>query len=310
MKSRGLKKLCWLSLTALSVLILSNCSTIQAPDVPVCKELDPQSAHCAWTISKKTQEVNDQNKYEDKTWWEHRPYVLSLFPSTWEKIKTTMTKICAQHQDSCKANDVDQIIQRMDEVASYKKPEVTKPIETPTKPSVFVLSWDHKPELKPSSNAILSLLTKDVDIYSKASDMKKICPKWDGLSKDQKTVALAEFWISMAVYESSWNPKSQSVDVGKPDQKDTWSVGLWQMSVVDQKNYGFDFGYKFADLITPVPNATLAFAVMKRQITLRGKILIPKGEAGLYWAVIHPGGKYDKTDKIIERTQSKAAFCK
>lgn len=192
------------------------------------------------------------------------------------------------------------------------KVQPTDPVEvSPTPlPAAQALSWDSKPVLKAASGDMQLLLAKDLDTYSKASDITKICPKWPTLSKDQQTKAIAEFWVSTAVHESSWNPESKSVDVGKPELKDTWSVGLWQMSVVDQKNYGFDFGFDFAALQTPLPNAKLAFAVMKNQITKRGKIMIPQGEPGIYWAVLRPGGKYDHSAEIITRTQKQAPFCK
>lgn len=77
-----------------------------------------------------------------------------------------------------------------------------------------------------------------------------------------------EFWAHLLgitmKYECSYNPKSYSVDVGSPTDRDTWSVGLLQMSVCDQWNYGFNFGYKFADLQDPIKNINLAIPILEK----------------------------------------------
>jgi len=111
---------------------------------------------------------------------------------------------------------------------------------------------------------------------------------------------LVAFIRGMVYYESGFNPRSASVDVGTKENRDTHSVGLMQMSVVDQKNYGFNFGFNYDDLMDPIKNLTLAMAIMKRQVEKKGRLILRKGtDTGVYWAVIYKGGKYDKSAAII-----------
>lgn len=162
------------------------------------------------------------------------------------------------------------------------------------------LSWENgHPERAAWTKQLIDIITPDIEVFYTASDITKIRPDFKTLSKSKQILVIAELFSAMAFYESSWNPKENSVDVGSKNDQDTYSVGLLQMSVVDQKNYGFKFGYTFKDLQQAGPNLKLAEAIMVKQIKRYGKILIPKGENGVYWAVIHPKGKYDKSDKII-----------
>lgn len=182
-----------------------------------------------------------------------------------------------------------------------------------TKPSRIALYWENTtaphPERIPWSDALISAFKADLATFSKATDITYFCPKFKSLDETGKLKALGEFWVAVANFESGYKKTSASVDVGKPDQKDTWSVGLYQMSVVDQKNYGLNFGYTYDDLLNPLPNIKLALAILKRQIEKRGVLAIPAPNPGLYWAVLRPGGKYDKSALIAERVKKYAPKC-
>jgi conserved hypothetical protein TIGR02594 len=143
-----------------------------------------------------------------------------------------------------------------------------------------------------------------INIFESASDILQIRPDFHKLNEDQKASVLAEFFKALAYYESAYNPKAQSVDVGIKGNKDTWSIGLLQLSVVDQPNFGLRLGYSFEDLIKPEPNLTLGVAIMARQVEKYGRFLIPLGGAGLYWATLHPRGRYDQSANIIKAVQS------
>lgn len=173
----------------------------------------------------------------------------------------------------------------------------------------IVLSWESTnaphPERKPWSDKMTDLVEKNIETFDLAKDITLFCPKYAGLTKRQKINGVSEFLVAMTYFESSYNPESKSVDVGTADNKDTWSVGLFQLSVVDQPNYKLNFGYKFDDLMKAEPNITLAIAIMTRQINKRGLIVVPSSP---YWAVIYRG-KYDKIDSIIERLKTRAPFC-
>lgn len=170
-------------------------------------------------------------------------------------------------------------------------------IKNPPKPELKItLSWEKdKPERAEWTKYVVDTVRVNLSLLNKAKDMDRFCPKYKTLDEDHKTWAWAELISAMALYESSWNPKSASVDVGKPDQKDTWSVGLLQMSVIDQKSYNIDLGYKYADLLTPKPNLHLGLSIMIRQVDRKNMIAL---SSGVYWAVIKEGGKYSKIPQI------------
>jgi hypothetical protein len=151
------------------------------------------------------------------------------------------------------------------------------------------------------------LLEPKISILETASDVSELHVHFDSLPMDEKIRLFILLFKWMAYYESAWNPNSQSVDVGEKSDRDTWSIGLLQLSVVDQKNLGIPMGYNFDDLLLPVPNLKLGIEIMCNQVKKRGKIFIPKWEHGnpaLYWATICPGGKYDQSEAILKRVRS------
>lgn len=140
--------------------------------------------------------------------------------------------------------------------------------------------------------------------FLKAEDIERLYPNFHVLDLDEKILVIVEFIKQLCFFECGFNPKSYSVDVGSNNDKDTWSVGLMQLSVCDQNSYGLKFGYDFNALQDPLKNLNLGVEIMCKIIEKRGKIFIERGESGLYWAVIHPGGRYDKTDAILSRVHS------
>lgn len=143
----------------------------------------------------------------------------------------------------------------------------------------------------------------NLSVYDKATDITKIHPQWNSLNNEQKKQVLEAFYKYLIYYECGYDPKLNSVDVGVKGNKDTYSVGLMQLSVIDQSNLGIRLGYNFSDLQDPIKNLTLGLKIMENQINKRGKILIPKGEKGnpgVYWATLNPGNKYDKSEAILK----------
>lgn len=174
------------------------------------------------------------------------------------------------------------------------------------------LSWESasRPERVAWSDGLYKLIAQYYTTLNTATDITDFCPYYHSLTKDQRINAWAGLIAATTYYESGYNPLSNSVDVGNAGDKDTYSVGLMQMSVVDQKNYGFNFGYKFADLQDPVKNLTLAMAIMNRQVQKYKVIAISKGNPGLYWAVLYRGGKYDRVKNISDLNRSRITFCR
>lgn len=173
------------------------------------------------------------------------------------------------------------------------------------------LAWESNsyPERKAWSKAAYDLVAAKLSTLDAADDVTTFCPRYDSLTRNQKINLWANLIAATAYYECGWNPKAGSVDVGNASDKDTWSVGLLQLSVVDQPNYGFNYGYSYADLQDPVKNMRLGLAILAKQISKRGVIAIPTGMSGLYWATLHPGGKYDKTSSIATMTK-RHTYCK
>lgn len=160
------------------------------------------------------------------------------------------------------------------------------------------LSWDNEIR-KDWSASLLKIIDKDLDKYLVAKDIERICPKIKTLPREKQTKAIAEFWIGVFYYESSWNTKSQSVDVGFKDDKDSWSLGLAQVSVQDQWNMKVNFKYSFEDLLKPEPNIILSNAIMLRQIGLTNLIILPNSNKHRYWAVALEGNRDQKIKEIL-----------
>lgn len=148
------------------------------------------------------------------------------------------------------------------------------------------------------------LITAHLETFLTAKDLNRIRVGLLTLPKDQQVVIFREFVKAICYYESGFNPKSQSVDVGTKADKDTWSVGLMQMSVVDQKNYKTPFLYDFAKLNEAIPNLELALFIMARQVKNTGLFILHKSHKNRYWAVILDEGKYSKLPEILSYTRN------
>jgi hypothetical protein len=172
------------------------------------------------------------------------------------------------------------------------------------------LVWESSrhPERTAWSNQLAQIVATNFKELDRAQDIATFCPRYAFLNGGQKVNVWSNLFAATSYYESGWKPTASSVDVGTPFDENTWSVGLLQLSVVDQANYGLNFGFTFADLQNPVKNLQLGVKIMAKQISKHGRILIPAGGTGLYWATLHPGGKYDAS-KDIEKATSRLSFC-
>lgn len=80
---------------SLLVLILNGCVT--PPSVPACAEISPSEGYCVNTMTDEEFYINDEFKFEGKTWWELRPLMLHLPPSSWAAIKSYIIKSCKKY---------------------------------------------------------------------------------------------------------------------------------------------------------------------------------------------------------------------
>lgn len=194
------------------------------------------------------------------------------------------------------------------------KPQETKlPVDSMAKQVSYpALSWENTtaphPERAAWSKSLIDIIGEKFDVLDKAKDMSKYCPKFSLLTKKDKINALAEFMVALAYYESGYNPKASSVDVGTKDDKSTWSIGLWQMSVIDQSSYNIKFCYNYDDLLKPAPNAKLAIYVLAKQIASQGLICVDKN---VYWATLSckSTAKYQVNNQIAARLQKAFKSC-
>ncbi|MBD2291511.1 MAG: hypothetical protein ACK47N_10015 [Microcystis sp.] len=192
------------------------------------------------------------------------------------------------------------------------------------------LSWEKTDKPHPERAAWSLKLSEQIDKhfakYNSAKDINYFCPKYASLDKTHKIKAIGDIFVGLAYYESGFNPLSNDPDVAKinhpnnyEDYPEEWSVGLFQMSVVDQKAYNLNLGYIFDpkqdpnkvklppnELRQPLPNIVLATEVMAKMIDKHDVIRVSENP---YWATLKPGGKYDKSKEIREWVLQYDPFC-
>lgn len=86
-----------LKLLLLSWLVfVASCASV--PDTIICAEVTMSKGICTYTVSGKTIVVDDENPFENQTWWDIRAKTLSVPASSWAKIKAFMIKMCRQNK--------------------------------------------------------------------------------------------------------------------------------------------------------------------------------------------------------------------
>lgn len=167
------------------------------------------------------------------------------------------------------------------------------------------LSWElNHPERKEWSPSTYNLIESVWSSLKRAQDVTTFRPDFNSLNESQQKTVWCEFFSTLAKLESSWNPRASDIDVGTEDDKDTWSIGLLQMSVIDQESYKISLGYNYDDLLLPVPNLKLGILIMAKQIDKYGKIIIRKDQPGEYWSTISPGYDSEQISTIAKSVQA------
>lgn len=115
-----LKKILYFILIVSPVLILS-CAT-KPPDVPICVELNPDKAYCVKIVSGAEFNIDEQNKFENKTWWEQRPTMIQMPASSWAEIKSYIIKTCKKYgQCEKEISSWDRTIENVDGALKQKE---------------------------------------------------------------------------------------------------------------------------------------------------------------------------------------------
>lgn len=233
-------------------------------------------------------------------------------------------------------------------LAAYKYTDITyiptgsssiirlRPLEylTPKPIKYLPLSWEHidRPHQERTlwSSTLSSQIDRHFATFNATKDIVYFCPAYNSLNRQQKIKAISELFVWLSYYESGFNPLSADADVAKEnhphdyeDYPGEWSVGLYQMSVVDQANYGLGGGYTFNrkkfpegtplsdlpvdDLRQPLLNITLATEVMNKMLRKHGIFRVPRQKA--YWSTLAPDGRYDKSTEIRDHILKYNPYC-
>lgn len=172
------------------------------------------------------------------------------------------------------------------------------------------LSQGAHPERRSWSNTAYDEIEKSYDLWSTANDAKLIIPQIDKLTRPQVITCFVEMLSGIAKYESSWNEATFSKDVNGSNEPALQANGLFQMNQgADQTNYHTGTNYTYVQLRTAIPNIITACRIFAYVIKMRGKIMIPKGEGGnpsVFFATLHPGGLYDKSEIILKSVHAMA----
>ena len=160
------------------------------------------------------------------------------------------------------------------------------------------LSWEVKPAGKIWSAECYKRAGEVFADLDKAKDIASFHEKYSSGSKDQKINIWCELFSALAKYESSWDPRSSSVDVGDREKRNTYSIGLLQGSVVDQANYKLGTSYTYEQFLEGPPAIHVGVLTMARQIRLCGSVVLPNASSCRNWAVLLEGNKYQKIEFI------------
>lgn len=103
--------------------MLVNCAGTQLKDFPTCIELNPIKGYCVQAVSGKSFFIDNEHPFEGKTWWENRPIMIQLPPSSWVNIKEFVIKICKTYKNLCdkEVSSWNRSIQTIDETVKLKQ---------------------------------------------------------------------------------------------------------------------------------------------------------------------------------------------
>lgn len=185
---------------------------------------------------------------------------------------------------------------------AFLKSLVRKIVSVFSKPSTSNSSGAAFKWLPEWTEMLRAQVTAELSNLSRASDILTLRADYKTLSDEKRVAVWVEFFKTLSYYECGYNPNLQNVDVGTKDRRDSWSIGLFQVSVDDQINYGFKTNFNFQQLLMHENNIYIGVQVLVNQILKRGKIFIPNNEKGnpkAYFATLRPGNSSSKVTQIL-----------
>lgn len=177
---------------------------------------------------------------------------------------------------------------------------VTKPLPDATpKPVVAELPWGH-PEW---TAHLLSELNASTLPDRMPSDLIKLCPKYDKLSRPERRDVWAHLIVAMAKRESGWKPETKYVENFKgSDGKYIVSRGLLQLSQSSANGYGCEIS-PAEELHDPLVNLSCAVRIIDRWVGRDGVAMGSPGKntgCGRYWSVCRASsGSYTKVQALV-----------
>jgi hypothetical protein len=192
-------------------------------------------------------------------------------------------------------------------------------VTIPKKTEFAALSWEkNHPERKAWSTFVFEFVSAEVfEALDGAKDAKRICPKYEVLSRDQRILVWGELISGMTYFESGWSPTSRMTETTMGTDpvtgKQVASEGLLQLSYQDVPNYGSVLKYPLCKIewakdkslsltdpkktiLDPFINLECGLRILANQVQKKGSAILSNG---VYWAVLKEGGKYSKVDSII-----------
>ena len=160
-------------------------------------------------------------------------------------------------------------------------------------------------------------------IINVPDEIKNTCPKFFQITLNQKKIFWAYFIQSIAVAESSLNPKDRFKEPGNSIDSVTgrpvYSEGLLQLSYQDKYNHiGCDFDWskdKLLDpsderktILDPKTNLKCGVSILNKQLIKRGQIFTQPSH--YYWSVLNPVKNPEGFKKVNSQLTVTLEFCK
>jgi len=162
------------------------------------------------------------------------------------------------------------------------------PQATPAPVQVQGLSWEvGHPERRDWSQRLVLLLKPQVGVFAGAKDIEVMCPGFKAFDANKQAVILAEMFVKISKFESSWNPNSTYQEPPPPKGPGTLSIGLWQMSYGDGNVCPSNKAG--GDLFDPLVNADCAVSKAVALVKKDGVIAVAKLGMRRYWSVLRDG---------------------
>lgn len=100
----------------ISLCFLVSCASV--PDVPIFIEKSMDRGTGVTIVSGVKFDVDDEKKFEDKTWYEQRNEMLRLPVSSWVKLKAFIVKMCKKYKCDQEISSWDKTVEAIDNLSN------------------------------------------------------------------------------------------------------------------------------------------------------------------------------------------------